>query len=152
MDAFPNLPRVASTVKNLYIFQFSLDLIDEPLSITVIWFSDQSSPNHNRLEVIYMGLLAIACIPKEKFLLGHVCTTSGCPLPQLVAYMIFKADEAVWLLADLSGTFCRTLWFKSGHSYLFLKQIFQFFPNDNFTDKIMLHLPVFAVEEEYPLK
>lgn len=119
-------------VKNLYIFQFSLDLIGNSLSISVIW-----------LEVIYMGSLAIAYIPKEKCLLGHIYTTSGCPLSQLVAYMILKADEAVWILADLSDTFCRTLWFKSGHSYLFLKKVFQFFPNDNFTDKIMLPLPFF---------
>lgn len=117
MDTFPNLPGVASAVKSLYIFQFSLNLIGNPLSISVIWF-----------EVIYMSSSAIAYAAKEKCILGHIYTTSGCPLSQLVAHVIFKAVEAWQILVDLPDTFCRTLWFKSGHSYLFFKKDVSVFP------------------------
>jgi len=38
---------------------------------------------------------AIAYILKEKCLLSGIYTTSDCPLSQLVAYMMCKADEAI---------------------------------------------------------
>lgn len=140
MDAFPNLPSCINSEKPVYF----------PVQFRSNW-----RPLKYQCYLIGSNLhghISYCIYSKGKCLLGHIYTTSGCPLSQLVAHVIFIADEAVWILADLSDAFCRTLWFKSGHSYLFLKKMFRFFPNDNFTDKIMLPLPFFCSRGRMSIK